>query len=218
MFDLDKDEMRAKELEKYVKLYSQTDYGNLNHGKEVFQDFRFKRNLLEEGIYSILDAGCGGGSFIKDVYNLLIHQSRGRFEDKVKEIKLVGLDFASIPEEGIVFNDNIQLMRGDVCSLPFEDGSFDIVTCFDVLEHLLEFDVLVALKELKRVAKRELYLKPSYRESHGKGVEGEDLHPTVKHESWWIEQIESVGVESVERIYHIGDDDDPKTSVLHVIL
>ncbi len=116
MFELDKDEMRAKELEKYVKLYSQTDYGGWNHGKEVFQDFRFKRNLLEEEIYSILDAGCVGGCLIKDMYNLLIHQSRGRCEDKVNDLELVGLYFASIPEEGIVFNDNIQLIRGDVCS------------------------------------------------------------------------------------------------------
>ena len=216
---MDKDEMRAKELEKYIKLYTdRPQYGDCNHGAEVYMYFRFKRDILEEGIDSILDAGCGNGVFLYDIYHLLKHQRAQRIDSENTKIKLIGLDFAAIPEEGIIVDDDFELIRGNICSLPFEDNSIDIITSFDVLEHLLEFDVLIALKELRRVAKKELFLKPHYRESHGKGIEGEDLHPTVKHESWWIAQIKSLGVESVERMDYLGDDEDPITSVLHVIL
>ena len=41
-------------------------------------------------------------------------------------------------------------------ALPFAAGSFDIVTCFEVLEHL--DDPAVAVKELARVARRSLVL------------------------------------------------------------
>ena len=42
------------------------------------------------------------------------------------------------------------LVRGDACALPFEDQSFDLVVCLEVLEHLPEPGR--ALRELRRVA------------------------------------------------------------------
>ena len=47
----------------------------------------------------------------------------------------------------------VDLVRGDVLSLPFDDGSFDYVVCADVLEHLPESDRTPALAELVRVAR-----------------------------------------------------------------
>ncbi len=44
-----------------------------------------------------------------------------------------------------------RLVRGDACELPFEDRSFDLVVCLEVLEHLPE--PARALRELKRVAR-----------------------------------------------------------------
>jgi SAM-dependent methyltransferase len=43
------------------------------------------------------------------------------------------------------------LVRGDACELPFEDQSFDLVVCLEVLEHLPE--PVRALRELRRVAR-----------------------------------------------------------------
>lgn len=50
----------------------------------------------------------------------------------------------------------VDLVRGDVLSLPFDDGSFDYVVCADVLEHLPESDRTPALAELVRVARGKL--------------------------------------------------------------
>ena len=43
------------------------------------------------------------------------------------------------------------LVRGDVLGLPFQDGSFDTVLLFHVLEHLLEEERVAAVKEVIRV-------------------------------------------------------------------
>lgn len=44
-----------------------------------------------------------------------------------------------------------RLVRGDACELPFEDRSFDLVVCLEVLEHLPE--PVRALRELRRVTR-----------------------------------------------------------------
>ncbi len=48
-------------------------------------------------------------------------------------------------------NPNTQFVPGDACQLPFSDHSFDLVTMFDVLEHIID-DRRAALEAI-RVAK-----------------------------------------------------------------
>lgn len=43
-------------------------------------------------------------------------------------------------------------IRGNMLSLPFPDNSFDVVTSFGVLEHFQAAEIVVALKEMKRVS------------------------------------------------------------------
>lgn len=48
--------------------------------------------------------------------------------------------------------NNIEFRQGDILQIPFADQSFDIITCFETLEHVEEHDIV--LSELKRVLKR----------------------------------------------------------------
>jgi ubiquinone/menaquinone biosynthesis C-methylase UbiE len=48
----------------------------------------------------------------------------------------------------------ISLVRGDALALPFVDSSFDVVLCSMFLHHLDEGDVIAALREIDRVARR----------------------------------------------------------------
>jgi ubiquinone/menaquinone biosynthesis C-methylase UbiE len=48
------------------------------------------------------------------------------------------------------------IKKEDVQNLSFEDNSFDIVLCQEVLEHVP--DPIAAMKELKRVAKKQLVI------------------------------------------------------------
>lgn len=72
--------------------------------------------------------------------------------------------------------------------LPFEDGFFAVVTCFDVLEHLDEIDIDRAIGEMWRV------LRPggtwlctvSCRPAGSQDLHGDNLHRTVRGVDWWL--------------------------------
>lgn len=73
--------------------------------------------------------------------------------------------------------------------LPFGDAEFEVVTCFDVLEHLDEPDVVRLRDELKRVRKPKgvslvsVSLRPAGSEDHN----GDNLHRTVQPIQFWID-------------------------------
>lgn len=54
------------------------------------------------------------------------------------------------------YTPSVTLMHGDGRKLPFQSGSFDSSYCKDVLEHLLPNDYKMVIKELWRVAKKQI--------------------------------------------------------------
>jgi len=51
---------------------------------------------------------------------------------------------------------------GDIRDLPFEDEEFELVTAFEVLEHLPFEDFIKGLKELRRVTKKNVIISIPY--------------------------------------------------------
>ena len=96
----------------------------------------------------ILDVGCGTGA------NLLLLSKYGDAEGvDVSEDAL-----AFCRERGL---ENLKLGAGE--DLPYEDGTFDLVTAFDVVEHM--DDDLAGLKEMRRVLRpggRVLLFVPTF--------------------------------------------------------
>lgn len=45
----------------------------------------------------------------------------------------------------------LQFEAADICDLPYDDGRFDVITCFETIEHVKEHDQV--MRELKRVLK-----------------------------------------------------------------
>ncbi len=84
---------------------------------------------------TLLDVGCGSGFFLE------LANKRGFIT--------TGCDI--IPNKSFNHSDYFQ---GSVEKLPFEDDSFDIITCSHTLEHVVDFEK--AVEELKRVAKYKL--------------------------------------------------------------
>lgn len=91
---------------------------------------------------SFLDAGCGDGRY------LAVLTGRGPTQ------RIAGCDIAeriletaraTAAQAGLT----PELVRANVESLPFEDGSFDLVLCTQVLEHVV--DPQAVLRELARV-------------------------------------------------------------------
>lgn len=63
----------------------------------------------------------------------------------------------------------------------YEASAFDLLTCNDVLEHVLEEDIPAGLSEMSRVTKDRLLL--------GICRKSGPWHPTIRSEEWWLEMI-----------------------------
>ena len=94
---------------------------------------------------SILDVGCGAGHVIKLI------------KEKDRNAKVVGMDIDNNAlNEAKANNIDVEFIFGDIYSLPFDDNSFDLVICSEVLEHLNK--PTIAMNELTRVASKFLFL------------------------------------------------------------
>jgi SAM-dependent methyltransferase len=86
----------------------------------------------------ILDAGSSSGSNLR----LLRDQGYSNF---------VGLEISPHAIAMCQAKDLGPIERGDICAMPFADGSFDFVLATDIIEHVDRDDL--ALKEMLRVLK-----------------------------------------------------------------
>lgn len=68
-------------------------------------------------------------------------------------------------------NDKFIPINGSAQNLKFEDNSFPIVVCSDVLEHIEQKDRESVIRELWRVASRKIYLSFPVSETYGKWEE-----------------------------------------------
>jgi SAM-dependent methyltransferase len=110
-------------------------------GAHLGQRLTVSRMLLSiEPGDRVLDVACGPGNFTRD------------FARAAGDGLVVGID-ASAPMLDVAVRDsgasNAVYMRGDACSLPFRDDSFDAVCCFAAL-YLIE-EPMQALAEIVRV-------------------------------------------------------------------
>lgn len=96
------------------------------------------RRAYPDASVSLLDVGCGAGFLTNDF-------SR-------QGLKVTGLDASSeglrVAEEHDATKE-VRYVRADALAMPFEDASFDVVTCLDFLEHVVS--PLMVIKEISRV-------------------------------------------------------------------
>jgi ubiquinone/menaquinone biosynthesis C-methylase UbiE len=112
---------------------------------------RFHRKIVAEVValspQAFLDAGCGEGFVAR------------RIIDAAPGVSLTGCDVSPAALEiAAEVNPEATFVTGSVVDLPFPDSSFDVVGCFEVLEHLPGDLPRRALSELARVARRAVVL------------------------------------------------------------
>lgn len=94
---------------------------------------------------TILDAGCGEGFTMSKLAEFGVGKQIEGVEYSKDAITL-----------GKKFFPNLVIKQGSVYELPYEDNSFDLIVCTEVLEHLE--DPKKAIKEMLRVSKKYLVI------------------------------------------------------------
>jgi SAM-dependent methyltransferase len=82
------------------------------------------RYLPHEGVgLKLLDAGCGSG------YALQTYSERG--------FECAGVDAAeAMVDQARMLNPSLDVRLGDISTLPFESGTFDVILCMEVVRYL----------------------------------------------------------------------------------
>lgn len=105
-------------------------------------------DLVPSGICSLLDVGCGNGIFCHTLIK------------RRPEIEVFGLDRS----EAALRHVRVPHKQGSIESMPFDDCSFDCVSCLQVIEHLPNSIYDKALHELARTTRRFVIIGVPYRE------------------------------------------------------
>lgn len=155
---------RATAKSWYQDIYSDSEY-RMGLGRKVFAT----HVLSEVPRGTLLDVGCGRGEMLDIAQNM--------------KFKVTGLE-VSAP-----MCDDVRVFEGEAQAMPFDDKSFDVVTMFDVMEHLPESDIYLVINELIRVARKTIVLTVANNPSFHRGI---DLHITKKDYTVWDDLFRDV--------------------------
>lgn len=142
--------------------------------------------LLACGGGSILDVGSGEGALVC----ALLDRGANAFGVDVSEI-VVARSNKRAPG---------RFLHGSILALPLDDEAFDTVVSTDCMEHLAPEDVPNALREIHRVARRNVFLKIATtqdRDNH--------WHLTVEGRAWWEARCFEAGFRKHPAYYKIND-------------
>jgi len=113
--------------------------------KGVLEYVNAALNRIDKDMIDFCDAGCGNGIYL------------GYLKNKHSNINLCGFDFSEKIVEIAKNNTNIEKIKvGNLESMPFDDESFDLILCTQVIEHLLNDKK--GISELYRTLKKGGYL------------------------------------------------------------
>lgn len=152
-------ELRNLEVAKYQRTYEEPNYRIHGTRREfAIQDLR---DLPCRGSY--LDVSCGRGELLAEAFAMGYGPVTGT------EV------VPALMDNGMVY--------AYAHALPFPDRSIDVVSLFDVIEHLIPGDDEAACRELDRVARKHILITANDRDS--RNHLGEILHINIRsHREW----------------------------------
>ncbi len=129
-------------------------------------------------VQTVLDVGCGGGEFLR-----WLPDSYWK----------VGLDFSY----EAVIRAGKRTIQGTVGALPFAPASFDLVTCFEVLEHLPYQMFPHALRELERVSRKYIIVSVPNEEVLDQSLVWCTQCSCAFHPSWHVRSFDPAALGSL---------------------
>lgn len=141
---------QVSEAQRKTELIKQYDVRYVQSYKKSLQKF-YKRyemhaSLIKKYVLSgsLLDIGCGTGYFLQFL------------KKRYSKLKIYGVEPNRILRKIASQNTGEVVRNGTLSTLPFDNEYFDIVTCWDVLEH--DFQLKTNIREIRRVIKSDGYL------------------------------------------------------------
>lgn len=147
---------RQKEIDKYIDAYRDPSYRMGDGRLKAMTDF------IKPHGGSFLDVGCGRGELMRVAQSLGYRPVCGT---------------EAVPELCGEY-----VVEASIDAIPFPDNAFSVVTCVDVIEHILEPDIVPGLKELERVTESTLFIAASDFADWRNGI---NLHPSARPYREW---------------------------------
>lgn len=125
------------------------DYYDKGLSNNLFQKIWHKhkmnvlKNILPKGrVNKIIDIGCASGiitNYLTSIY---------------PQADIVGMDvYQEIIRYAKTKHPNIKFIVGDAHKIPFSNDSYDLVLCYETIEHVI--NPMVVLHEIKRLVKKD---------------------------------------------------------------
>ncbi len=155
------EDARALEIAKYERAYKDPDYRMGAPRQRELTDYLNTVPEMERGSY--LDVGTGMGEALRIAAAACF--------DVVHGCEVIPF----------LCGGAIHQIQG-VHALPYPDERYDVVTCLDVMEHLLEADAVAGIREMIRVARCRVLLVIAW---FPHVVDGDVMHITCHELPWW---------------------------------
>lgn len=156
---------RESEAAKYTEMYKDPDYR-----MSSFREEAVKSILDQRPRGRLLDVGAGRGETIKIAKELCYPIASG----------------VEVVDE--LINENENIGYGMLPNVDAPKGYYDTVTCFEVIEHLLPYDVIPALRNLSDIAKERVIVSVCTAPDMRGGV---NLHPSFRTKQEWEETFKA---------------------------
>jgi SAM-dependent methyltransferase len=139
-------------------------------------------------IFSLLDLGCAGGHFVSECV-----------ERGINSAGIEGSDWSQKQGRGAWRIHGDKLFVSDITK-PFSfDTSFDVITAWEVVEHLTEDGVGSFFQNAANASSQNTLLIISTT-SEPDFVNGVNLHQTMKGHEWWIKAARKHGWENSTKL------------------
>lgn len=191
--------MRKEELQKiYDKRYFETkekDRHMLRYKEKYSHFYSTARGLI--GCFSpknVLDVGCGTGALVHAFINLgvkaygvdvskdAISIAKEKVKERLRDVKEEDLPFYILDVEEEI--------------LPFQDDYFDLITAFELMEHLCSYEH--CLNEIKRVLNPEGHFIMVTHKLGSIYSFGDETHRNIQAKEEWIELFKKHGFFEIE--------------------
>jgi ubiquinone/menaquinone biosynthesis C-methylase UbiE len=124
---------------KFYDAYNAEYYSERITNKSKKHMMKYMKFLRKRSSLKLLDVGCGEGYYVRDAIE--------------EGIDAYGIDISTHALENALAEVQDRITFGSITKIPFGDEEFDVMTAFDVIEHVHPKDTSNMIQEIRRVLK-----------------------------------------------------------------